>query len=79
MTFTATSSDRLLSIMLTLGQFPILSNRIRIRMRRELFSRGILNQAGFEAEVREKAMLSQRREDCIIRFMKNQTISGKPD
>lgn len=62
MTFTATSSDRLLSIMLTLGQFPILSNRIRIRMRRELFSRGILNQAGFEAEVREKAMLSQRRE-----------------
>ena len=62
MTFTATSSDRLLSIMLTLGQFPVLSNRIRIRMRRELFSRGILNQAGFEAEVREKAMLSQRRE-----------------
>ena len=62
MTFTATSSDRLLSIMLTLGQFPILSNRIRIRMRRELFSRGILNQAGFEAEVREKSMLSQRRE-----------------
>jgi hypothetical protein len=62
MTFTATSSDRLLSIMLTLGQFPVLGNRIRIRMRRELFSRGILNQAGFEAEVREKAMLSQRRE-----------------
>lgn len=62
MTFTATSSDRLLSIMLTLGQFPILSNRIRIRMRREMFSRGILNQAGFEAEVREKSMLSQRRE-----------------
>jgi hypothetical protein len=62
MTFTATSSDRLLSIMLTLGQFPILSNRIRIRMRRELFTRGLVNQAGFEAEVREKAMLSQRRE-----------------
>lgn len=62
MTFTATSSDRLLSIMLTLGQFPILCNRIRIRMRRELFTRGLLNQSGFEAEVREKAMLSQRRE-----------------
>ncbi len=65
MTFTATSSDRLLSIMLTLGQFPILSNRIRIRMRRELFSRGLLNQSGFEAEVREKAMLSQRREGLL--------------
>lgn len=65
MTFTATSSDRLLSIMLTLGQFPILCNRIRIRMRRELFSRGIINQAGFEAEVREKAMLSQRREGLL--------------
>jgi hypothetical protein len=62
MTFTATSSDRLLSIMLTLGQFPILCNRIRIRMRRELFNRGLLSQSGFEAEVREKAMLSQRRE-----------------
>ena len=62
MTFTATSSDRLLSIILTLGQFPILCNRIRIRMRRELFTRGLIEQAGFEAEVREKAMLSQRRE-----------------
>lgn len=62
MTFTATSSDRLLSMMLTLGQFPILSNRIRIRMRRELFNRGLISQAGFESEVREKAMLSQRRE-----------------
>ncbi len=62
MTFTSTSSDRLLSMMLTLGQFPILSNRIRIRMRRELFTRGLISQAGFEAEVREKAMLSQRRE-----------------
>ncbi|NMB53681.1 MAG: hypothetical protein GYA15_03175 [Leptolinea sp.] len=65
MTFTATSSDRLLSMMLTLGQFPILSNRIRIRMRRELFNRGLLNQAGFEAEIREKAMLSQRREGLM--------------
>jgi len=65
MTFTATSSDRLLSMMLTLGQFPILSNRIRIRMRRELFNRGLLNQAGFEAEIREKAMLSQRREGLL--------------
>ncbi len=65
MTFTATSSDRLLSIMLTLGQFPILCNRIRIRMRRELFVRGLLNQAGFEAEVREKAVLSQQREGLM--------------
>jgi hypothetical protein len=33
MPFSPTSSDRLLSIYLTLSQYPILSSRIRSRMR----------------------------------------------
>ena len=56
------TSDRILDIYLTLRQYPILRNRIRARMRRELFERGIVAPESFEAEVREKAIQSQRRE-----------------
>jgi pyruvate phosphate dikinase-like enzyme len=56
------SSDSVLAITLALTQYPILSDRIRGRMRREIFERGIISSAGFEAEVREKAAESQRRE-----------------
>ncbi len=57
-----TSSDRLLSIYLSLTQYPILSSRIRAHMRRELFERGVVDPQAFESEVREKAILSQSRE-----------------
>jgi hypothetical protein len=56
------SSDHILDIYLTLRQYPILRNRIRARMRRELFERGIVTPEVFEADVREKAVQSQRRE-----------------
>ncbi len=56
------STDRLLKIYLALSQYPILSSRIRSRMRLELFGQGFLNPQTFEAEVREKAILSQKRE-----------------
>jgi hypothetical protein len=56
------SSNSVLDIYLTLNQYPILSGPIRARMRRELFERGIITPAGFEAEVREKATESQARE-----------------
>jgi hypothetical protein len=62
LTFTPTSSDRLLSIYLALGQYPILSSRIRARMRRELFEKNIIQAQVFEAEVREAALRSQERE-----------------
>ncbi len=62
MTFTPTSSDRLLSIYLALGQYPILSSRIRARMRRELFEKGAVQAQNFEVEVREAALRSQERE-----------------
>ncbi|MHB8134758.1 MAG: PEP/pyruvate-binding domain-containing protein [Anaerolineaceae bacterium] len=55
-------SDCLLSIYLALGQYPILSNRIRTSMRRLLFDRGIIQPQAFENRVREMAILSQERE-----------------
>ena len=61
-------SDRLpkvLKLYLEITQYPILAGQIRKRMRQELFSRGIISQSVFEKEVREKAILSQRREGLL--------------
>ncbi len=55
-------SSRVYGIQLKLAQYPILARKIRERMRQELFARGIVTLAAFEAEVREKAILSQYRE-----------------
>ena len=55
-------SDNTLKIYLTIRQYPILRGRIRERMRRELFARGIITPEDLEADVREKAVQSQRRE-----------------
>ena len=55
-------SDNAQAIFLALNQYPILSGRIRARMRRDLFERGIITAADFEAEVRLKATESQKRE-----------------
>lgn len=55
-------SDNTLKIYLTIRQYPILRGRIRERMRRELFTRGIITPEALEADVREKAILSQERE-----------------
>lgn len=62
MTFTPTSTDRLLSIYLALGQYPILASKIRSAMRQELFQRGVIEPAAFEAAVNEMARRSQSRE-----------------
>ena len=62
MPFSPTSSDRLLSIYLTLSQYPILSSRIRARMRLELFQRGLIQPAEFDAQVRQTAIQSQHQE-----------------
>ena len=62
MTLPNPSTDRALRIYLSLAQYPILRTRIRGRMRRELFERGILSPKDFEAEVRQKAIESQARE-----------------
>ncbi|WP_054522592.1 PEP/pyruvate-binding domain-containing protein [Thermanaerothrix daxensis] len=62
MGFPSSQTDRLIEIYLTLGQYPILSSRIRERMRRELYARGLVTPAAFEAEARELAVRSQSRE-----------------
>ncbi|MFN2195976.1 MAG: PEP/pyruvate-binding domain-containing protein [Anaerolineales bacterium] len=62
MTLPPASTDRVLNIYLTLAQYPVLSTRIRARMRRELFERGVITPQAFEAEVREQAIRSQARE-----------------
>ena len=56
------SADRLMSITLALGQYPILSGRIRSRMRDEIFKRGIIEKHQFEEQVRKQAIQSQKRE-----------------
>ena len=62
MDFLPNSSERLLNLMLTLGQYPILAPRIRLRMREELFRRGIIDPTSLEAQVRKEAILTQRVE-----------------
>ena len=62
MTLAAPSSDRILNIYLTLNQYPVLSSRIRARMRKDLFKRGIISRERFNAEAKKKAVLSQTRE-----------------
>jgi hypothetical protein len=56
------SSDRVLTIYLTLSEYPVLSARIRHIMRKQLFARGILTREAFDAEARQKAIQSQYRE-----------------
>lgn len=51
-----------IDVYIKLAQFPILADTIRMRMREELFRRGVISQAGFEQEVIEAAIESQRRE-----------------
>ena len=70
MKFTTTTTDRhrLLNIYLSLAQYPILSSRIRARMRKDLFDRGIVKPQEFEDEVRRMAIRSQRQEGMVDPF-----------
>ncbi len=53
---------KVFEIYLQLANYPILSDRIRRRMREEIFARGVIAFEVFELEVEEKAKLSQQRE-----------------
>ncbi|MBN2302908.1 MAG: hypothetical protein JXQ72_00435 [Anaerolineae bacterium] len=53
---------KVLQLYLEISQYPVLSRIIRQRMRRELFSRGIISEEAFEREVIQKAIESQKRE-----------------
>jgi len=55
-------APKILALYLQMAQYPILARRIRRRMREELYRRGVITPTQLEQEVREKALLSQRRE-----------------
>jgi len=61
-THTPPESSKVLDIYLLIAQYPMLASNIRRRMREELFRRGIITPQQFDAEVKEKAILSQKRE-----------------
>jgi hypothetical protein len=56
------SIDNVLRIFLAINQYPILSKRIRSRMRKELYARGIITKENLDAETRKKGIESQVRE-----------------
>ncbi len=60
--YSGASSDRQFNVYLALSQYPVLSERIRARMRHELYERGIVSPQEFEAEARAGAIQSQERE-----------------
>ncbi|MBL7199965.1 MAG: PEP/pyruvate-binding domain-containing protein [Anaerolineae bacterium] len=55
-------TPKVLELVLKLKQYPILSQKIRERMRQEIFGRGIITPQDFEKELRNKARESQIRE-----------------
>ena len=58
-------TPQILSIYLQISQYPILAKQIRRRMREELYRRGVISRERLEAEVKEKAELSQKREGLV--------------
>lgn len=71
-THTPPESSKILDIYLLIAQYPMLASAIRRRMREELFRRGIITPQQFDAEVKEKAILSQQREG-IFNGMQEET------
>ncbi len=53
---------QVLELYLQIAQYPILARRIRARMRTEIFARGVISPEQFEEEVKDKAVMSQKRE-----------------
>ena len=56
------STTPAIDIYIQLAQYPVLADRIRLRMREELFQRGVITQEAFEDEVKANAIESQKRE-----------------
>ncbi|MBM4425867.1 MAG: hypothetical protein FJ031_01370 [Chloroflexi bacterium] len=62
MTLPSLNENNVIRILLALSQYPILSRRIRHKMRKVLFARGITTRESFDEEARRKAIESQARE-----------------
>ena len=72
-THTPPESSKVLEIYLLIAQYPMLASQIRRRMREELFRRGIITPQRFDAEVKEKAVLSQQREGIYNGLLEEDT------
>lgn len=57
-----------IDIYIKLAQYPILADEIRLRMREEIYRRGVTAQAEFEVEVKRLATESQQREGLYDPF-----------
>ena len=68
MSLASPSSNRILDIYLTLNRYPVLSSRIRARMRKEIFKRGVVSRKDFNVEAHKKAIRSQTREGLLDPF-----------
>ena len=62
MAFDPDGFPKVLTLVLELHEYPILAPHIRERMRDEIFKRGVITREAFDAEVQQKALLSQERE-----------------
>ncbi len=62
MAYPSASADRQFNVYMALSQYPVLSERIRARMRREMYERGVVSPQQFENEIRSIAVQSQERE-----------------
>ncbi len=69
MTMPFASTDPLWRIRQILLQYPIMSKRVRRRMRKALFARGVVSKKEFEEKARELAIESQRREGITNPFV----------
>ena len=61
-TFDPDSLPKVLQLYLEIIQYPTLAPRIRERMRKELYQRGIITANDLEREVKQRAVQSQERE-----------------
>ena len=62
------STTPAIDIYIKLAQYPVLADRIRLRMREELFQRGVITRESFEFEVKSNAVESQKREGLLDPF-----------
>jgi hypothetical protein len=64
-----------IDIYIRLAQYPILAEKIRERMRQELYIRGIVSPEQFEQEVRELSVNSQKREGLGDPFFEEDSLT----
>jgi hypothetical protein len=62
MVYPAENGERQFDIYMALSQYPVLADKIRARMRRELYERGIISPQQFESEARAIAIQTQQLE-----------------